>query len=97
MEQPSNLLVIAAGGQSSQNGPAAGHCQITIDGSVIGGVYPGEVSSDNSEVDATNGFAITGVGRGIRPGIHTVSLQCNELSGDTLIDGSISVLVLDAA
>ena len=96
-EQDSNLLVIATGGQASQSGPARGQCRLTIDGAVIAGNNPGEASTDNSEANAANGFALTGVGRSIRAGTHTVSLQCNELSGDTLIDGSISVLVLDAA
>ena len=96
VEQTSNLMVIASGGQSSQNGAASGNCQVAIDGAVLVGGSPGEASSDNSEVDATNGFALTGVGKSVRPGSHTVSLQCNQLSGDTLIAGNISVLVLDA-
>lgn len=96
-EQTSDLLVIADGGQFGQGGPSSGRCQISVDGASVSEARPGEVSSTNTNGSATNGFAVTEVANDVSPGRHAVALQCNQTSGDTLMDASISVLVLDAS
>lgn len=98
VEQTSDLLIVVSGGQSSGGGPAAGRCQIAIDGIAIdeSAINPGETGTDNSDGTASNGFAATTVAPSVPEGSHTVSLQCNETSGDTFVEANISVLVLDA-
>ena len=97
-EQTSDFLVLASGGQSSAGSPSAGQCQIAVDGTALptSGISPGEAVSNNADPAAANGFATTTVAPSIPEGSHTVSLQCNETSGDTFIQANISVLVLDA-
>lgn len=98
VEQTSDLLVVASGGQSSAGSPSAGQCRISVDGVEVpnSGISPGEAASNNADPAAANGFATTTVAPSTPEGSRTVSLQCNETSGDTLIQANVSVLVLDA-
>ena len=73
LDAPSRLLVTATGGFYSEGGPALAECELRIDGqdaSLSEG--PGEATSDNTDVAATDGFARTLVTGSIPAGSHTV-------------------------
>ena len=88
LKERSRLLAIATGGQESVNGPANAHCEVRIDNKPEAvAVNPGEDTSDNTSGGATNGFARTVVPRdSLAPGPHTVTLACNELTGNVRIN-----------
>jgi hypothetical protein len=97
LPRPAQLLAIATGGQESNGGPAKASCQVRVDGAATAlSATPGEESSDNTSVSATNGFARTRVTPGaVGAGPHTVDLACSELSGDVRIENpTLAVLAV---
>ncbi len=79
LDSPSQLLVTATGGVSSEGVGANAECEVRVDGAdapVSEG--PGEVS-DNTAAGATDGFARTLVTGSIAAGSHSVALACQQL------------------
>ena len=99
--RPSNLLVIATGGQESLAGAAAqASCRVTVDGvDQPLPVNPGEASTDNTDGTATNGFARTLMSREpVGAGQHSVALRCRAVGGSGRIDNpTIAVFVIAAS
>jgi|SRR5215216_5474912 len=89
LQTRSRILVIATGNQESVGGPAEALCRVIIDGQREPlGVLPGEQSSDNTSVIATNGFARTLVPRELlTPGNHRIAFACQEFAGNVRIHG----------
>jgi hypothetical protein len=84
----SRVLVIATGNQESLGGPGQASCRISIDGRAQPfPADPGEVSTDNTSITATNGFARTFLSPDPLPaGQHTIALSCKRLLGSVRID-----------
>ena len=95
LERRSRVLVIATGNQESVGGPAEARCQVIVDGVREPlGVLPGEQSTDNTSVTATNGFARTVVpGEALGPGSHRIAFGCQEFSGNARIHESTIAVV----
>jgi hypothetical protein len=99
VSQPSKLLVIATGNQESVAGPAKGSCRIAIDGAEEPlSIAPGEATTDNTDANATNGFARTLLPRNpVAAGQHMVALRCQRLLGQARIDNpTIAVVAIGA-
>lgn len=98
IREPSQVFLTGAGGQESLGGqPASGRCRFEVDGAAV--QQPsfdiGEDMDDNTDARANNGFGMTYVTspvERIRPGVHTFTIACNELEGNTRIDASLSAL-----
>ncbi len=85
LAQPSRTLVIAAGGFYSEGGPAESTCEVRIDGQPAGATTPGEVSTDNTDAGATDGFTVSAISGVLPSGQHSVSLACDQVAGDARI------------
>lgn len=94
-EQPSKVLVLAGGGQTSVQPQSRGRCRLLVDEDpVTTFAQIGEV--DQSDGTFGNGFAVNVVSPTVGAGSHDVSFRCNLLDGGTRLTGNMSVLVLDA-
>jgi hypothetical protein len=79
LDSPSQLLVTATGGFSSEANDAKADCEIRIDGEDEPlSESPGEVA-DNTSALATDGFARTLVSSPLTSGPHMVALACQQL------------------
>ena len=84
LEDPSQLLVTATGGVSSEGAGANAECELRLDGvdaPISEG--PGEVT-DNTAAGATDGFARTLVTEAIPSGSHSVALACQQLGAEDI-------------
>ena len=88
LDGASRLLVVVTGNQESLGGPGQASCRVRIDNRLQPfAVDPGEVTSDNTALTATNGFARTFVSpTPVSAGNHTVALSCKRLIGNVRID-----------
>jgi hypothetical protein len=99
VERRSRLLVIATGNEESVGGAAAASCRLAIDGRAEPlSVAPGEARTDNTEINATNGFARTLMSSSpVAAGQHFVALRCERLAGQARIDEpTIAVIAVTA-
>ena len=97
--RPSDILVIATGSQESLGGPGEAQCRVAIDGVEEPlSVAPGESKTDNTNINANNGFARTLLSRfPVKPGKHIVALRCERLLGQARInDPTIAAIAIAA-
>ena len=79
LESESRLLITTTGGISSEAAGANAECEIRVDGQDAPiSEAPGE-DTDNTSVNATDGFARTLVTPQIPAGGHSVALACQQL------------------
>jgi hypothetical protein len=98
VRRPSNLLVIASGNEETVRSPAETSCRIAIDGAEEAlSIAPGE-RTDNTNVNATNGFARTRLSTSpVSRGQHSVALRCERLLGQVRIDNPTIAAIAIAA
>jgi hypothetical protein len=82
LRHPGRLLLIGTGEFVSSGAPASVRCGIGVDGAVPSEdvVSPGESATDNTDIGATQGFAMTRVSDRLGAGTHHVALQCAQPS-----------------
>ena len=85
LPRAARIMMIGTGGLFSQGQAAQSTCEVQVDGRSAGEISPGEVSSDNTDVAATEAFATTGLSDVLSAGPHTVALKCNQRAGDVQI------------
>jgi hypothetical protein len=95
LQAPGRLLVLATGDYFSEGGPASLDCRLAIDEvNETGASLPGEVSTDNTALGATDGFTRTRVTARLSAGLHDVALHCSQPSAADGRLGSASIAVL---
>jgi hypothetical protein len=96
----SELMVVATGSQESLgNGPGQAVCRVAVDGHEESlSIAPGEAKMDNTNINATNGFARTLLTKSLLDtGQHTVALRCQRLGGQVRIDDPTIAAIAIAA
>lgn len=95
LEARSRLLVIASGDFYSEGAAADLDCRVAVDGvNEAVGSRPGEETTDDTSLGATDGFTRTSVTDALSRGQHSVALRCAQPAAQDGRLGSASVAVL---
>jgi hypothetical protein len=94
----SDLLVVTTGNEESRQTPAESSCRVVVDDvNEPLSVSPGEVTTDNTNAFATNGFARTFMSSPVDAGQHIAALRCKLLNGKIRIDEPTIAVIAVAA
>jgi len=95
LKSAARLLVIVMGEFHSEGAAASLTCRIAVDGvNSQAGASPGEETTDNTSLGATDGLGATLVTEQLAQGPHQLALRCSQPSAEDGRLGSASIAVL---
>lgn len=95
LKSAARVMVIATGEFHSEGAAASLTCRIAVDGvNSQAGASPGEETTDNTSLIATDGLSATLVSDQLPQGQHQLALRCSQPSDDDGRLGSASIAVL---